>query len=130
MPVLGRVVLGCTCLPDPKNASYIGFCFFFARTAVFGLRSLPFRVRTLHTPSFNALAICVRGHIYNRWMAAMRRCQRIDEASSGSSPGLGGRFPEGARGAGGGRKTIGLRAEALMDKFRKANPVSEERGRM
>lgn len=50
----------------------------------------------------------------------MRRCQRIDETSSGSSPGLGGRFPEG-----GGRRTVGLRAEALMAEFRKANSVSE-----
>lgn len=54
----------------------------------------------------------------------MRRCQRTDDASSASSPGLGRRFPEGARG----RKTIGLRAEGLMDKFRKANPVSRGRG--
>lgn len=68
------------------------------------------------------------GALEYRWMAAMRRCQRIDDTSSRSSPGLGGAVPEGLRGAGAGRKTVGLRAEALMDKFRKANPVSERKG--
>ncbi|CAM9270672.1 unnamed protein product [Ectocarpus sp. 12 AP-2014] len=60
-----------------------------------------------------------------KWMAAMRRCQRIEDASPRGSTDLLG-TADGR--AGGGRKTIGLRAEALMDRFRKANPCCAECG--
>lgn len=57
-------------------------------------------------------------------MAAIRRCQRFySEEEGAGSPTA---FRRNASGSGAlrGRKTVGLRAEALLDQFQRENPVS------
>ncbi|CAM9540819.1 unnamed protein product, partial [Laminaria digitata] len=58
-----------------------------------------------------------------KWMAALRRCQRMERDDVTLSKDLG---ETGESKKGGGRKTVGLRAEALMIEFRRKNPECVE----